>query len=155
MKRILMILSLVALIAASVSFAGEGAWFDMENCAMCTNLSSNPELMMNISWEQHPISNGVIAVSTVDEKYVEAYRKAHAAMVETGMRMQKGEKLEMCGSCMALGKCMMKGPNQEYVETLHGDVWILTSDDAELVAELQAWAARNTEEMAKMHSHEG
>jgi hypothetical protein len=69
--------------------------------------------------------------------------------------MQKGEKLEMCGSCVALGSCMMKGPNQEYVETMHGDVWILTSDNAELVAELQAWAKRNTEEMSKMQSHEG
>ncbi len=155
MKRILMVLSLVAIIAAGVSVADEGAWFDMENCAMCTSLSSNPELMMNISWEQHPISNGVIAVSTVPEKYIGAYRKAHAVMVETGERMHKGEKLEMCGSCMALGMCMMKNPHQEYVETNHGDVWILTSDDAELVAELQAWAKRNKEEMAKMSSHEG
>jgi hypothetical protein len=62
---------------------------------------------------------------------------------------------EMCGSCMALGACMMKGPKQEYVETAHGDVWILTSDNPELVKELQAWVERNKVEMKKMTESKG
>jgi len=46
----------------------------------------------------------------------------------------------------------MKGPKQDYVSTSNGDVWILTSNDATVVAELQNWVKRNNEEMAKMHS---
>jgi hypothetical protein len=114
------------------------------------NMSSNPELMMSVSREQHPITGGIVSVTTVPEKYLEAYRAAHTDMVATSMRLQKGEMLEMCGSCTALGMCMMKGPNQEYVETAHGDVWILTSDDPAVVADLQSWAKHNKEEMKKM-----
>ncbi len=54
---------------------------------------------------------------------------------------------------MAFGMCLMTGPNQEYVETTNGDIWILTSDDEEIVKSLQKWAERNTEEKMKMKAH--
>jgi hypothetical protein len=149
MSRRMILVSLVVLVAAGAGVADEPAWFDMENCGMCKNLGSNPEMMKNISWEQHNISNGIVSVTTVPDEYLADYRKAHEAMAVMGEKMGEGEMPKMCGSCMALGMCMMKGPKQEYVETTHGDVWILTSDKPELVAELQAWAKRNQEEMAK------
>ena len=155
MSHRILLMSLVVLLAAGVSTAGEMAWFDMENCGMCKNMSSNPEMMNSISWEQHPISNGIVSVTTVPEQYLLNYRKAHEAMVATGEKLGQGEMIEMCGSCTALGTCLMKGPKQEYVETAHGDVWILTSDNPELVKELQAWAKRNREEMAKMKAAKG
>jgi hypothetical protein len=71
-------------------------------------------------------------------------------MMTTVAKLEKGEMMDMCGSCTALGMCMMKGVNEEYVETSTGDVWIVTSDSPEVVAELQAWAKRNKEEMKKM-----
>jgi hypothetical protein len=71
------------------------------------------------------------------------------------MKLQQGEMLPLCGSCTAFGGLMMKGVTQEYVETQHGDVWIVTSDDDEVAAEIQAWAKRNREELAKMKSQEG
>lgn len=151
MKRCLVILALVAIVAGT-AVAGDAPWFDMENCAFCTNLS--PEMMQSMTWDQANISNGIVCITTVPEKYLKDYRTAHKAMVETGERMMNGEQLEVCGSCAALGMCMMKGPHQEYAETKTGDVWILTSDNPEIVAELQAWAKRNHDEMARM-MHEG
>lgn len=150
MLRRLTVLSLVALVAAGVAFAGELGWFDMQNCDMCKNLSKNPEVLNAITWEQANISNGIVCVTTVPDKYIEAYRAAHESMGETSKRLQSGEQLHLCGSCTALGACLMKGPHQEYAETSTGDVWILTSDKPEVVQELQAWAQRNKDEMAKM-----
>ncbi|MDH3217744.1 MAG: hypothetical protein OEN01_15960 [Candidatus Krumholzibacteria bacterium] len=158
MLRQVIVLSLVALLAASVGFAGdkaEKAWFDMDNCAMCKNMTSNAELMENMTWENHNISNGIVAVTNVHEKYLDAYRAAHEGMTQTGAKLKKGEMLELCGSCMAIGACMMKGPKQEYVKTSTGDIWIVTSDKPELVAELQSWSKRNTAEMAKMKAKKG
>jgi hypothetical protein len=142
-----------------VAVAGENAeapWFDMENCTFCKHMGANPEMMKAISWEQHAISDGIVCVTTVPDKFLPDYRKAHAAMVAAGEQMEQGGAMPMmCGSCMALGSCFMKGPKQEYVETKHGDVWIMTSDAAELAAELQAWAKRNQEELAKMKASDG
>ncbi|MFQ5512182.1 MAG: hypothetical protein ACE5EO_10065 [Candidatus Krumholzibacteriia bacterium] len=155
MLRRLIALSLVLLFVAGVGMAGEKPWFDMENCGMCKSLGSNAELMENLSWEQHNISNGILAVTTVSPKYLESYRAAHAEMSKTAQRLAKGEMMEMCGSCMAFGMCMMKGARQEYVETSTGDVWIVTSDNPELVVDLQNWVKRNKEEMAKLKPAKG
>ena len=154
MTRRIMLLSLAILVVAGIAAAEDKPWFDM-NCSMCTNLYSVEGLMENMSWEQLDISNGVLSVTMVKKDYLPAYRKAHMGMQETGMKLQKGEMLPVCGSCTALAACMMKGVNQEYVETKHGDVWIVTADNDELVAELQAWATRNREELAKMKPEKG
>ena len=151
MSRTIVVLALLALLVSG-AVAGEKSWFDMQNCAMCKNITSQAGLMENIKWEQYPISNGIICVTTVNDGYLDKYHTAHEGMMKMGMRMQNGEKLELCQSCQALGMCMMKGPKQDYVSTSNGDVWILTSNDATVVAELQNWVKRNNEEMAKMHS---
>jgi hypothetical protein len=154
MIRRLTVVIVAVLVVAGAAFAGD--WFDMENCAMCKNMS--PGLMKSMSWEQVDISNGIVCITNVDKGQIDAYRKAHEKMFETSKHLQQGEQLPLCGSCTALGMCLMKGPHQEYAETSTGDVWIFTSDNPELVAELQAWAKRNREEMAMMmesKSHEG
>ena len=150
MSRKMIALALALTLVAGVATAGEMAWFDMDNCAMCKGISSNPEMMKNITWEQHNIEGGIISVTTVGKKYVADYRVAHAEMEKTGMKLQSGEKMDMCGSCTALGAALMKGVEQQYVETTQGDVWLVTSKNPEVVAELQGWAKRNSEEMAKM-----
>jgi hypothetical protein len=154
MTRRIIMLSLAILVVAGIAAAGDKPWFDMD-CSMCKNLYGVEGLMENMSWEQLDISNGVLSVTLVEEDYLPAYRKAHMGMQETGMKLQKGEMLPVCGSCTAFGACMTKGVNQEYVETMHGDVWIVTSDNDEVVAELKAWAKRNREEMAKMKPEKG
>lgn len=145
-----LVVSLTALVAGGVAQAGDTPWFDMDNCAMCKNVFENTALMENMTWEQLSISKGVVSITTVNAKYVPDYRTAHADMKKLGAKLEKGEKMDLCGSCMALGACMMKGVNEEYVETRTGDIWIITSDNKEVVAELQAWAKRNTEEAMKM-----
>jgi hypothetical protein len=155
MSRKIVGLILAVLVIATVGISGEKPWFDNEHCAMCTNMMANKDLMRNMSWEQHNIANGIVSITTVDKKYLDAYRAAHAEMNKTAMRLQQGEPLELCGSCTALGMCLMKGAHQDYVETSTGDVWIVTSDDPEVVTELQNWAKRNTEEMAKAQSMKG
>ncbi|MEE9271489.1 MAG: hypothetical protein V3V49_14660 [Candidatus Krumholzibacteria bacterium] len=155
MLRLMITLSLVALLVTAAGATGEKPWFDMENCAMCKGFTSKAGLMENVTWEHHDISNGILSVTVVNEKYLDAYRAAHAEMDKTVMLLQKGEMVEMCGSCTAIGACMMKGAKQEYVETSSGDVWIVTSDKAEVVAELQSWAKRSKEETAKMKATKG
>ena len=150
MSRRILLLSFALLFVALSLNAGEKPWFDMENCAMCKNLYAQKGLVDHIMWEQHAISNGVVSVTTVEPAYLAKYRTAHIDMMAAGKKMQDGEMLPMCGSCTALGACMMKGLNMEYVETSAGDVMIMTSDNPELVKEVQAWGTRNTEEMKKM-----
>ena len=157
MSRILIALTLVLTLAVGVSVAGDYskklAWFDMASCGMCKNMSA--ELYTSMTWEQHPISNGIVSVTTVTEEALPAYRKAHANMMATSEKLMTGEQMTLCGSCTAFGACLMNGANYEYVETKNGDLMIVTSDDEEIVAELKTWAAKNKEEMAKMMTSEG
>ena len=150
MLRHTIVFALVVLLVAGVVVAGETAWLDWEKCGMCSNMASNPALMENMAWEQHNISNGVVSICTVDAKYLDDYRTAGMKMAEVSKGLQQGKMVEMCGSCTALGMCMMKGATPEYVQTSTGSVMIITSDNPEVVAELQAWAKRNKEEMAKI-----
>jgi len=149
MLRRVTLLAVMAILVMGVAVAGDMPWFDMENCAMCQNISNRAELMSHVAWEQHNINGGIVSVTTVDMDYVPAYRKAHEAMTETGEKLMAGEKMQLCGSCTALGACLMKGVDQQYVMTSHGDVWILTSSNPEVTDALQAWGKRNKEEMAK------
>jgi TusA-related sulfurtransferase len=45
---------------------------------------------------------------------------------------------------------MMKGAKMEYIETHHGDLLLMTSDDPNLIAEIQNWAKHTEEEMKKI-----
>lgn len=157
MSRILIALTLVLALAVGVSVAGDYskklAWFDMESCNMCKNMPA--ELYPSMTWEQHPITKGVVSVTTVTEKALPAYRKAHANMMDFGEKLMSGEKMALCGSCTAFSACLMKGASYEYVETKTGDIMIVTSDDKKIVSELKTWAAKNTEEMAKMMKGQG
>jgi len=150
-RRTTTLMLIIVVLAAAAAIAGEAPWFDMDNCAMCKNLSKHEGLLENMSWEQYNISNGIVAVAMVKPDYMKAYRTAHMEMGEVSERLYKGKQLEMCSSCSALGACLMEGASQEYVETSHGDVWIVTSDNKETVAKLQKWSKRNMDEMAKMH----
>ena len=158
MSRILIALTLVLALAVGVSVAGDDskttelAWFDMQNCDMCKSMPM--ELYASMTWEQHPISNGIVSVTTVTEEALPTYRKGHANMMATGEKLMSGE-MTLCGSCTAFGACLMKGATYEYVETKNGDLMIVTSDDEEVVAELKTWATKNKEEMAKMMTDEG
>ena len=153
--KFVLVLGILLVLGISSAYAGGKAWFDMEHCDMCRPLTQDPELLMNITWEQHNISDGIVSVTTVEKGYLETYRKAHSMMDQVVGRMQKGEHVELCGMCSNIGSMMMKGVKQEAVITKHGDVWILTSEDPAVVTDLQKWAMKNKEEMMKQEKSGG
>jgi hypothetical protein len=147
--KLTLLMGLILAVGISSAYAGGKEWFDMENCDMCKPLTENPQLLMHITWEQHNISNGIVSVTTVEKDYVEVYRTAHSQMDHVVGSMQKGKNVELCGMCSSMGGMMMKGLKQEAVTTTYGDVWIVTSEDPSVVADLQKWASKNKEEMMK------
>ena len=148
------IVAAVALMLALVVAAEDKPWFDMDNCDFCKHLMTDPGLMENMTWEHYSISNGLITITTVEDKYMEAYNKANAAMEEMAKKMEKGEEVKMCGSCMEYGALMQAGVKFEHLKTMHGHVTVMTSDKPELVAKIQAWGKRNMDEMEKMAQKE-
>jgi hypothetical protein len=155
LHKIALLFAAVALMVSGLALAGDDAWFDMENCSFCKNLTTDPELLHHMTWDQYEISNGVISVTNVDPEYEKSYETCQAQMEKVAKEMQQGKQMPMCQSCMTLGAIMMKGLHTEQVKTKTGEIWIMTSDDPELVTGVQKWAARNMDEMAKMHAHEG
>jgi hypothetical protein len=153
----LLIGAVVLFAASTLTIAGEGSWFDMENCAFCKNLMEPPDMLQHANWEHHNISNGIVSVVTVDKKYIKDWRAAEAKMEEMGKKMEKGEQVKMCNACMAMGKLMMMGAKWENVNTTHGGVSLMTSDKPETVKEIQAWGKKTMDELAKMEAkgHEG
>jgi hypothetical protein len=138
-------------LAQAPSKTPQSTWFDMEHCEMCKPLMAQPGLMQNMTWEQHAIADGIISVTTVREPFMKQYKDAQMQMADVAKRLQAGEKVQLCPSCTEFGTCIMKGAKIQNVPTMHGDIVIATSDNPELVAELQAWATRCNDEMAKMN----
>jgi hypothetical protein len=150
MKQGFLLACIVGAFLIAPASAGDTAWFDMENCSMCKHLGGQAGLMENMTWEQHNFSQGTVAVTRVNTDYLETYRTAHAAMMKTGDQLMQGHQLPLCGSCNAVGACFMKGAKQDYIETADGDIWVVSSVNPELVAEIHAWVERNQKEMQKM-----
>ena len=153
MKLLLTAVLIVFAVSALVQ-AEETAWFDMENCEFCKHLATAPDLKENMSWEHHNISNGLISVTTVREGHLKTLRAAQAKMDEAGKKMQMGEKVEMCNMCSTMGELMMMGAKFEMIQTGHGDVWLVTSADPEVVKEIQEWGKQTTDELAKLEECE-
>lgn len=153
MRRTVVLFCLMALVfAVAVNAGDEAPWFDMQNCAFCKHLMEPPEMMQSLGWEHHNISNGIISISTIPEEYSEAYDKAMGMMKETGEKAAEGVEMHTCGMCGSLGALFAKGAKYETVKTDNGYVALTTSDDPEVVAEIQAWGKKTNEELAKMES---
>lgn len=143
---------------ASVALAGaplksDSGWFDFENCAFCKNLAAEDGLLEHSTWENHPISNGMMNIITVEPEYAAAMQRAGEHMAALGQKIQAGEVnpmgLKMCQHCQTFGMMMMGG--QVKMEEVRGDaavVTLMTSDDPGVVKRLQEMAERDTKEMA-------
>jgi len=162
MKTATMVLAL--LVAALPIVAGEhvlktpSGWFDMETCAFCKNLTTDPGLLEHATWETHAIENGMVYIMTVAPEYAESMAKASAALEELGAKMQSGQvdpaTVPMCGSCRAFGELMMAGVKMETVKGDAAEVTIMTSTDPAVVAKMHAMVERNTQEMALLKGSE-
>ncbi len=148
-KRVTLAALALTLLVAALVIAGEKPWLDFNTCDFCKPWTQNG-LMNEMTHEQLNISNGVMTIISAPAARLEEYRKTSAMMNEIGARAAKGEKVNMCGSCEAMGAMMMKGAKMEEVQTKTGSVILLTSSDSAMVTELHTWAKKNLDEYAKM-----
>jgi len=153
MKSKVVLTAIGLCIAFGVALAdtpGETTWFDLQNCAMCKNMTAQAGLMEHMNWENHVIGAGMMMLTIVDPDYEAAYATAMKGMQATGQELMAGKEMPLCGSCVAMGKLIMAGAKMENLDTKGGHVMLLTSTDPELVKEIQAYGQRNIDEMAKM-----
>jgi hypothetical protein len=142
-------MAVVVAIAAFV-VAQDKPWFDMEKCAMCSNLASQPGLLEHMGWDHYKISNGLMSVTTCPEEYKETYAKAMAAMKAVQEKMEAGEKVYLDGFCTAYGELMMAGAKREMIETPTGNIVLLTSNDPKVIKKIHDFGQRTMDELAKM-----
>ena len=165
MKNILVLMALLAIAMPAAAgdhpAATESSWFDMENCAMCKNLSVDPGLLPHTTWENFSIEGGMMNVVTVDPAFAESMATANAAMEDLGAKMQSGQvnpmELKFCGHCMEFGQIMMAGVEMQNFKGQAAEVSLFTSDDPALVKRMHALVDRDNKEMAMMmdgdHDH--
>lgn len=163
MKRIcLALIALVALACSSVDAQEESSWFDLDNCAICKNMSDVEDLLPNIKWENHKIPNGMLSISVIPEAYKEKMETAHKGMEATIERLQGGEAMELCGFCTSYGALMEAGAESTELKTVGGDISMITSNDPAVVEKIHVHADKTIEEFKKMmaeghhgeHSHD-
>ena len=132
----------------------EGAWFDMANCSMCVNLTTEEGLLDHMTWENHIIANGALSFTAVDEDYKDAYARMGKAMEAAGNKLMAGEQLPLCNFCQSYGALMMAGAKMEIVETAGGEIGLITSTDPAVVKKIHAHTQRTIDEFAKMFGGE-
>jgi hypothetical protein len=147
-RLVLIVIGIMALASTSL-FAGDG-WWDMENCEMCKPFTAHEGLMENMVWEIHNISNGIIMITTVEEKYEEPYKKAGVVMQKVINKLIAGEQVGLCNSCQSMNQMFIKGAKMENITTKTSDISIMTAETPELVSEIHTWADKSNVELAKM-----
>jgi hypothetical protein len=160
MKTLLSVALAFMLVVGIANASDTDSWFDMQNCEICVSMTENPELMMNMSWDHHDISNGMVSITNVKPEFLDAYKKAHAKMETVIERIQAGEQVNMCNMCKGISEYAMAGAKMETVESNNVIVGLTTSDDPAIVSKIHAWADRTRTEMKKMaemdhSSHDG
>lgn len=169
MKKIALLLAVAALVVAGAVVLqaqekaapaekpamAETPWFDMENCGICKNLTTEKGLMEHMHWENYNIPTGMMSVTTVDEGWEEQYKRATHGMQETIEKLMAGEMVPLCGMCQAFGTMYMTGKVKEQtIDTRLGQVWVATSTDPEMIEQLHKYTDRTNEEMAKLEAAE-
>ena len=139
---------------ATTAFAGD-AWLDLENCAMCRNLTADAELFQAMTWETHVIKNGLLEVTTYPDAMKERFDALMATMQETGAEVMAGGAVEMCGMCRSYGEMMAKGVDLDQVTTEGGVVTVISSCDPEVVAMIQKHAQTTIDAYAAWEAAEG
>lgn len=149
MKKILSIALVIMVVALMSVYAGEKAWFDMENCEFCKPMATQMDMMNNIGWDHYKITNGTMTVTIVPGEHAAGFDKLREHWKTTVERAMKGEEITMCGMCAGMGDLMMKGAKTEDVKTNNGFVTLMTSDNAEVVTAIHAWTDKTSEEHEK------
>jgi hypothetical protein len=168
MRKLVVLFAALSLVVFGVVIlnAGEGEdpttaavsqtpWFDLENCGMCKHLTSVEGLMDHLTWENHNIPTGMMAVTVVDEGWEDKYESVAKKMEQTGAELMQGKQIPMCGMCRSMGKIFMTGKAQyEEVKTVAGYVAVLTSTDSEVINMIHDHTNRTNEEWQKIEALE-
>jgi hypothetical protein len=158
MKAVLSIaaLALTALAAGSGWAGDEGSWFDLENCAMCKHLMTDPAMMENLGWENHLTMNGMMSVTIYRTEGAKAYfADASTKMEEVGQKLMAGEQMPLCNYCQSFGKLLMTGKvTLEEFETETGQIMLVSSDDPAVVKMIHEHGQHTIDEFAKYESGE-
>ena len=142
-----------AAVAQDKQKKADKTWFDMENFAMCKNISSQPGLMEAMKWEVHKIDNGMLLVANIPENMDGAWKKAMAGMDATKKELESGKQLQLCGFCQAFGKAIQDGAQEENVDGSFSKIQLITSDDPEVIKQLHDIADRCSKEMKAMQEN--
>ena len=156
MKRLRYPLALTILMLALPlsAMAGDTAWFDLEGCDICKNMTAEEGLMENMTWENHLTADGYFSVTVVTEGYEEKFERSMANMEATGAKMATGEKLHLCGFCQSFGGLYMAGATIENFETVGGHIGMVTSRDPAVIKQIHAHAQKTIDEYAMMFGGE-
>ncbi|MBC8423172.1 hypothetical protein H8E07_03525 [bacterium] len=146
---------LLALTAAAALAAPGGDWFDLENCAMCKNLTADQELFDSMVWTNHLFANGVVEITTVPAAYEERFQALMAKMEAMGAEMQSGKQMYMCGMCQSYGGLMMAGASMDYITNGEDHISVISSRDPDVVKQIRTHGQRTIDEFAKWMAAEG
>jgi len=165
MRRTIMMALFVVLLVSALSFAGDISatqdadkspaqaaakpWFDLDKCAFCNTMAAEPGLMEHMNTHYFDISNGIVSITHIDKDFQPAFARAQENMQKIVVDMQGGKMPYMCEHCTKVGEFHMMGVKFDEVHPDFGSVVIWASPDSATVAHLQAFGARNNEEMAK------
>jgi len=132
--------------------AGETAekpWFDLEKCAFCKTMNAEAGLFEHMKHEYHNLESGLLSITVIDKEFRPAFKRAQENMQKIVADMATGKMPYMCEHCTKVGEFHMMNVKFENIETDFGHVMLWTSAEPEVVAKLQVFGARNTEEIAK------
>ena len=133
-------------------------WMDLENCDFCKQFAAQKELMQHMQWETHIIENGFLSIYVIPDEYKPAMKEMEEGMDKTVMKIQQGEQVTMCPHCQAYGEFMMSGCKMEELDTVGGQISMVTSSDPDMIAKLHAHARKTQEankaiQKAMKHDH--
>ena len=139
----------------SPAIAQDKPWFDVKNCDFCKQFGKDPELLKNMIWEYHDISNGLMIITAVKPELKASYLAAQEGMEKVAQEMAQGKQdVKMCEHCRTYGALMMTGVKFEHVPAGVGDIMLITSEKPELLAQIRDFAARCREGQSELGKKE-
>jgi hypothetical protein len=155
MKKVFVVALMAVVCLAALAFAGDSTskpWFDLEKCAFCKTLNAEPGLLEHMKHDYHNIESGLLCVTNIDKEFQPAFERAHGNMMKVVADLQAGKDVYFCEHCTQMGEFHNMNVKFEDVKTGFGSVMLWTSAEPEVIAKLQAFGVRNTEEMAKFEA---
>lgn len=136
---------------SGLAAAEDEPWLDLSKCGMCKNLGATPGMIEAVSWKHYAIDSGMMSVAVVPDDFDEAWHGAKEAMHAEGQKMMAGDPMELCQHCMSMGRILQTGnANMEVIQTIAGEITLLTSSDAGTIAMIQEHAKHTVAALERM-----